>query len=218
MRKMKNKEDGMLIVEATIIFPIMFLVIFLMFFLGNAYFQKSRVDSIVTQMAYYGSAQCADPLLKTVQTNNKVPAYGYKYEIQPYRYMLGELGSGAGMNSIESDVEGQIDTKIKAMKSGLFSGMSPKTSSIDAEFNNAFVYTTFFVKVNYEIPFPIKLFGMSKNFSMKAAALCEVPVSDTPEFIRIVDMVGDWVESSEAGQDAIQKADEVMGKVSQFIN
>lgn len=37
----------MMIVEATIVFPVMFLVIFLMIFLGNAYYQKARVESIV---------------------------------------------------------------------------------------------------------------------------------------------------------------------------
>ena len=73
MKKVK-KDEGMLVVEATIVFPVMFLVIFLMIFMGNAYFQKSRIDSIVTQMAYYGSAQCADPLLREITENGKVPS------------------------------------------------------------------------------------------------------------------------------------------------
>lgn len=218
MRKVKNKEDGMLIIEATIVFPIMFLVIFLMYFLGNAFFQKSRVDSIVTQMAYYGSAQCADPLLKYVQSSGGVPAYGLNYEIQPYRYFIGEVSSNAGMSKIETDVESQISTKINALKSGLFSGMKPQIINLEAEFNNAFVYSTFFVEVNYRIPFPIRLLGMNNNFSMKASALCEVPVSDTPEFIRNVDMVGDWVESTEAGQSAKDKASNIMKKVAKYIN
>ena len=218
MRKMKNTEDGMLIVEATIIFPIMFLVIFLLYFLGNAYFQTSRVDAIATQMAYYGSAQCADPLLKHVQSAGAVPAYGLDYEIQPYRYLIGEVGAKAGMSKIEADVESQIKNKINGLKTGLFSGMKPQIINLDAEFNNAFVYSTFFVEVNYRIPFPIRLFGMSRNFSMNASALCEVPVSDTPEFIRNVDMVGDWVESSETGEKAIAKTKEIMGTVAQYIN
>jgi len=67
MIKRMKTEEGVVIVEATIIFPIVFLIVFLMIFLGNAYFQKSRVEEIVTKMTYYGSAQCADPLLKYVQ-------------------------------------------------------------------------------------------------------------------------------------------------------
>ena len=37
MKNFKESERGMVIVEATIVFPVMFLVIFLMLFTGNAY-------------------------------------------------------------------------------------------------------------------------------------------------------------------------------------
>lgn len=218
MKKVK-KDDGMLIVEATIVFPVMFLVIFLMIFMGNAYFQKSRVDSIVTQMAYYGSAQCADPLLREITENGKVPSLAdADYSIEPYRYLLGEVGKNSGMNAIETEVEKQISNKIKGIKTGLFSHMKPTASKLDAEFNNAFVYSTFEVEVLYKVPLPIRLFGMSENFALTTASRCEVPVSDTPEFIRNVDMVEDWVESTEAGQSAIAKTKEIMGKIAEFIN
>jgi len=38
MIKRMKTEEGVVIVEATIIFPIVFLIVFLMIFLGNAYF------------------------------------------------------------------------------------------------------------------------------------------------------------------------------------
>ncbi len=219
--KFKNfkKEDGMLIVEATIVFPVMFLVIFLMIFMGNAYFQKSRIDSIVTQMAYYGSAQCADPLLRVITEKGGVPSLkDADYKIEPYRYLLGEVGKDSGMNKIEQQVETQIADKIKGIKTGLFSHMKPSASKLDAEFRNAFVYSTFDVEVQYKVPLPIRLLGEKDFFVLNTSSKCEVPVSDTPEFIRTVDMVEDWVESTEAGQNAIAKTSEIMGKVSEFIN
>lgn len=218
IKKIKN-EKGMLVVEATMVFPVMFLVIFLMIFMGNAYFQKSRIDSIVTQMAYYGSAQCADPLLREITENGKVPSLAAAdYNIEPYRYLLGEAGKKSGMNTIETKVEEQISDKIKGIKTGLFSHMKPSTSKLDAEFNNAFVYSTFEVEVLYKVPLPIKLLGMKDYVSLNTASHCEVPVSDTPEFIRNVDMVEDWVEATEKGQDAIAKTKDIMGKVAEFIN
>lgn len=217
--KIIKKENGMLIVEATMVFPVMFLVIFLMFFMGNAYFQKSRIDAIVTQMAYFGSAQCADPLLREIEAKGKVPSLKEaEYEIEPYRYILGEIGKNSGMSKIESNVESQIQTKISGLKSGLFSHMKPSASKLDAEFNNAFVYSTFDVEVNYKIPFPIKMIGMRNYLSLNMSSKCEVPVSDTPEFIRNVNMVEDWVESTEEGQSAIEKTKKIMEKVSEFIN
>lgn len=217
-KALKNETGAVLIVEASFIFPIMFLVILLMYFLGNAFYQRSRVDNIAAEMAFYGSAQCADPLLKKVQEDEKVPGYSYKYEIQPYRYLLGEAGSGAGMNEIEKDVESQIRNKINALGTGFFSKMEPKIISLNAEFNNMFVYSTFIVEVNYEVPLPIRLLGMEKNFTMPSSALCEVPVSDTPEFMRNVDMVGDWLEASPTAQKALEKVDEVMTKFEELVN
>ena len=218
MKKIKD-EKGMLIVEATMVFPVMFLVVFLLFFMGNAYFQKSRIDTIVTQMAYFGSAQCADPLLREIESKGKVPSLkNADYEIEPYRYILGEIGKNSGMSKIEGNVESQIQTKIRGLKTGLFSHMKPSASKLDAEFNNAFVYSTFNVEVNYKIPFPIKMIGMKNYLSLNMSSKCEVPVSDTPEFIRNVNMVEDWVESTEAGQSAIEKTKQIMEKVSEFIN
>ena len=217
--KILKKENGMLIVEATMVFPVMFLVVFLMFFMGNAYFQKSRIDAIVTQMAYFGSAQCADPLLREIESKGKVPSLKEaEYEIEPYRYILGEIGKNSGMSKIEENIEKQIQTKITGLKSGLFSHMKPTASKLDAEFNNAFVYSTFDVEVNYKIPFPIRMIGMKNYLSLNMSSKCEVPVSDTPEFIRNVNMVEDWVESTEAGQSAIEKTKKIMEKVSEFIN
>ncbi|MCQ2455536.1 MAG: pilus assembly protein [Clostridia bacterium] len=219
IRNSLKKDSGMLVVEATMVFPVMFLVIFLMIFMGNAYFQKSRIDSIVTQMAYYGSAQCADPLLREITEKGKVPSLAdADYSIEPYRYLLGEVGKESGMNAIETQVENQISNKIKGIKTGLFSYMKPSASKLDAEFNNAFVYSTFNVEVQYKVPLPIRLIGMKDYFSLKTSSKCEVPVSDTPEFIRNVDMVEDWVESTETGQNAIEKAGKIMDKVSEFIN
>lgn len=218
MKKLKN-ESGMLIVEATIVFPIMFLIIFLMIFMGNAYFQRSRVESVATEMAYYGAAQCADPLLKVVQTTGGIPDYGEaNYEIQPYRYILGEVGSSAGMSKIETDVKNQVKNKINNLGTGLFSLMKPTASKIESEFHNVYVYSSFEVQIDYKIPLPIRLIGMNNNFSMKASSICKVPVSDTPEFIRNVDMVEDWVQTTEGGQKAIDKTHEIMGKIEQFIN
>lgn len=211
MKKFLKNEKGMLIVEATFVFPIMFIVIFLMIFLGNAYFQRSRVESIVTDMAFYGAAQCADPLLKHVEAAGTMPEKP-EYEIEPYRYVLG------GMDNIERDVSEQIGTKVRDLSTGLFSHMKPETSSLNVKFNNSFIYSTFSVEMLYKIKIPIKFPGMQDYFALKVSSRVDVPVSDTPEFIRNVNMVEDWVQTTEVGQDVSQKANEIMDEVGNFIN
>lgn len=217
MKKFIKNDTGVVIVEATLIFPLVFLIVFLMVFTGNAYFQKSRVEGIVAKMTYYGAAQCADPLLKEV-VDKGASGLSSDYEIQPYRYFLGEVGSGGGMNKIESSVKDQITQKINNMDTGVFSGMKPKIISVDCEYNNFFVYSTFCCEVSCEIKLPMKLPGMRKNISFTTSCRYDVPVSDVPEFIRNVNMVQDWLETSKAATEALGKIDEIMGKVSEWIN
>ena len=212
MKRFIKNNNGEVIVEATIVFPIVILCVFLMIFVGNAYLQKSNIEAIVAQMTFKGAAQCADPLSKQIASAGTGKGLTSDYEIEPYRYWIG------GMDDIETDIEDQIGKKIKGIKTGLFSGMTPKATSIDANFNNFFVYSTFSVEVDCEIPLPMKLPGMSKNFSIKISSRYDVPVSDTPEFIRNVNMVEDWVEATEEGQAAKSKAEEIMSKVAEYIN
>ena len=217
MKKFIKSDTGVVIVEATLIFPLTFLIVFLMVFAGNAYFQKSRVEGIVAKMTYYGAAQCSDPLLKEV-VDKGAAGLTSDYEIQPYRYFLGEVGSGGGMNKIEESVKSQITKKINSMNTGVFSGMKPKIISIDCEYNNFFVYSTFCCEVSCEIKLPMKLPGMKKNISFITSCRYDVPVSDVPEFIRNVNMVEDWIETSEKASGIVDKAGEIMGKVSEWIN
>mgnify|MGYP000202929291 CR=1 FL=1 len=63
MRKEKKAESGMVIVEASIVFPVMFLVIFVLIFLGNAYYEKSCIERYVTQTALEAAAERRKPAI-----------------------------------------------------------------------------------------------------------------------------------------------------------
>lgn len=189
MERIKS-EKGMLIVEATIVFPVMFLVIFLMIFLGNAYFQKARIESIVYKLALDGAAYCADPMLKTIEESGAVPALD-SVDIAPYRYFIG------GMDSVETDIENKVIRCLDKMSTGLFSGMKPtgyRTGGLDVNFNNRFFSSSFSIDLQYKIELPIRLLGQEDNFALHLSSHTEVPVSDTTEFMRNVNMVEDYME------------------------
>ena len=63
----KEQERGALTMEASFVFPIMLLIILLMMVLGNAYYQKCRMDQIFNEAAIDGAAYCADPQLVKVE-------------------------------------------------------------------------------------------------------------------------------------------------------
>lgn len=203
--KIKRNESGMVIVEATIVFPVMFLVIFLLIFAGNAYTQKCRVDAVVNKMAIEGAAYCADPMLDDVESG-KVP--GFKdVDIQPYRFLIG------GMDDIEDDIDKKVNSEIKNMSTGLFSGMKPSSPNIKVKFNNGFIYSTFSVEVNYKICIPIRLLGQEDFTIMKLSSQVDIPVSATTEFIRNVDMVEDYMERS----GVVDEIKKVMNKVNEWL-
>ena len=47
-----KKEKGSLIVEATIAFPVMFLIVIFLIFLGNIYYQKEQSSSSLYERSY----------------------------------------------------------------------------------------------------------------------------------------------------------------------
>ena len=207
MNKVRESENGMVIVEASIVFPVMFLVIFLMLFTGNAYLQKCRVDAYVNQLTIAGAAYCADPMLDEVE-NDVIPRFD-DVDIRPYRYFVG------GMDDIEAEIAADIEDKIEGMSSGLFSGMTPSSVTVQSKYNNGFIYSTFSVDVEYEIKIPVRLLGASDFTYMRISSHADMPVSDTTEFIRNVNMVEDYMQQwgvTEKINNMIEKAKEWVKK------
>lgn len=207
MKNWKNDEGGMLIVEASIVFPVMFLVIFLMIFAGNAYLQKCKVESVVTNLAIEGAAYCADPMLDDMEAGS-IPSLS-EHDIYPYRYLLtGEMGE------IEDKIYDKLDSSITGMGTGLFSGMKPKNHIIDVKYHNGFIYSTFSVDAEYKIEIPVRLLGESDYISLAVSSHAEMPVSDTSEFIRNVDMVGDYMEKF----GVTEKINQMIDKVKEWMS
>lgn len=213
---MKN-ENGMLVVEASIVFPVIFTVVFIMIFYGNACFQQARVQYILEDLALEGASYCADPMLSYVSTNGSVPEYGSEdAAIKPYRYIIG------GMKSIEKDIKEKIKTRITGLSSGLFGDMKVEVdwakNEDRAEFKNYYICSFFVVKLEYEIPISVRLLGADEFFSLKCRSYSEVPVTDTVEFIHNVDMVEDFLQRSEQANKIKDKITEVMDKVKKWFN
>jgi len=187
MRAIKS-ENGMTIVEATIVFPTMFLAIFLMLFAGNAYLQKCRVDSIVTSCAIEAAAYCADPVLKEINKNGTIPGLS-SHEVYPYRYFDPD-----GVGTTEADVAKDIEEKIDGLSTGLFDNMKPSNKTVTVNYKNAFIYSSFSIDVQYKIVIPVRLLGAAENIALEIASHVDMPVADSVEFIRTIDMVHDYMQ------------------------
>lgn len=183
----KKNERGALVVEASIVFPVMFLVIFFMIFAGNAYLQKCRVEAIVNQGAIDGAAYCADPQLKNAEAG-RMPSVG-SIEVYPYRFF-----SSTGVGNVEGTIENMIEEKVSGMSSGLFSDMKPTDFTVQANYSSGILYATFTVDASYRIKIPVRLLGDEENIHLDVDTHVQMPVSDSTELIRNIDMIWDYME------------------------
>ena len=196
-------ERGMVIIEASLVFPIMFLAIFFMFFMGNAYYQKCKVEAIVTELALDGAAFSASPLLRDIDRNGTAPVFGANNQKwRYYRYFT-------DMEDFSIEIKKELVDRLENVSPGLFSGMEPSASTVDAYVQNNVIYSTFCVDLDYRINIPIRLLGASHFSAMRVTTRAEAPVTDVPEFIRNVSMIEDYLDQTGASdeiQKVIQKA------------
>lgn len=221
MKGRLRDEKGALIVEASIVFPVMFLVIFLMIFAGNAYLQKCRIEAIINKLSIEGAAYCADPMLSMINERSEEDSEfanegnipGFNVNVKPYRYLIG------GMNDIISEIDGKVQAEVSQLSSGLFSGMKPADIVYgEPEFNNGFIYSTFSIEISYNIIMPIRLLGDTENILMAFSTRVDVPVTDSPEFIRNVDMIEDYLGKYGITDWINEKVGKLMEKVNEWKN
>lgn len=186
MRSRQN-ESGAVIVEASVVFPVMFLVIIMMIYAGNAYFQKARVERLVSSAVSDGAAYCADPLVKSAEAGS-FPSVA-ALDVQPYRALL-----SGGANQTADQIEGELKKDIEGLGDGYFAGMKPDVKTVTANYNNHFIYATFEVTVSYKIVLPIRMLGATENVSISFSTHRSSPVTDTVELIRNVNMIEDYMQ------------------------
>ena len=212
----KHGEGGMMVVEATIVFPVMFLVIFLMLFAGNAYLQKCRVDSIITELTIDGAAYCSDPQLKTVE-GGSLPTLD-NLKIYPYRAWSGARAEE--MDNILSDIRTKVNNRISGLSTGLFNHMKPQGPQIDPKYKNYLLTASFSIPWTYKIEMPIRLLFEEENISIEISTQVKMPVSSTTEFIRNVDMAEDYLQQCGIAQkleEGQQKIIEAITKVREWL-
>ena len=213
-----DESGAMVIVEATFVFPIMFFVIFFLFFMGNMYFAKAYTDNLVTEVAIRTAAKCADPNLETIiNSGNKVPDSTGSLKNEPYRYIFNsDVTFGNG--SIEESKNSGVNLILNNENSfnTFFKGMEPQLNSndINVKFNNNLVNYSLSITATYKISLPWKFLFSNEIDIYSLTSHAEVPVSDAPEFIRNIDMVIDYMQQSETVQKAKEEISKLFNKDS----
>ena len=209
-----KQTRGALVTESTFVYPIMFFIVFFMIFFGNMFCIRAGIDQLVTEEAIESAARYADPSL--AECEDGIPT---TLEDAPrvtknlYRYLdVFDLG---GSQSVSTGNIKEGDGTY----TGFFSGMNADNIEVvKHHVNNYIVYQTYEVEVHYKLKFPWKFIFNDERIYIPMIARAEVPVTDSAEFIRNVDMAIDMFERSEGGEDFFANADIIYGKVRDFLN
>lgn len=212
-----KSNNGMLVVESAIVFPVMFFVLFFIIFIGNLYYEQARIDDIVMRYAIEGAQCVADPFLYDMKNEGVAPSDVKDLTLEPYRYILGSFTSGS-ISEVEDKLSNEVKDEIGKSSLIFFQNSNANYVGTDnkkiAYFKNYVLYSTFVVQVNYEVKFPIRFLDDDRLSIAKMSARAEVPVSDTDEFIRNVDMAVDLLAETKAGETIKG----IFEKIGSFIN
>lgn len=202
-----KRDNGLVVVEATIVFPVMFFVLFFLIFFGNALYVKAVVTDYVVEASIKGAAYVADPFLEGVKASGEADN---SVKIEPYRYIF-----LSKMDTVTSKIKQELKNNING-NAGFFSGMAPTITSEDGnicKFNNQVLYSTFIVEVTYNINFPWHFLGSNQPTILSLKSRAEAPVGDVAEFIRNTDMILDMLE----GNKVFNTMEDAFGKVKDFF-
>jgi hypothetical protein len=207
--KILKRETGMMVVEASIVFPVMFFIIILLILLGNAYYAKCKTENATGENAINAAAFIADPLLRTVTEAGSLPEKLKSNPNRPYRYLIGIVFK---KNAEQQKMESALIKKLETLGTGFFSWMSPKRSKGEANYYNIGIYQSLRAGGAVLTPIPFKILGQKERFQMLYASYADVPVCDAPEFIRNMSMVRDLSERYGITQKVTGKIDAMVEK------
>lgn len=207
MQKRIKDESGMLIIEATFVYPIMLFVIFFLIYMGNMFYQKAKIESYVAREAIKGAAFYADPLLKGIYATGAIPASS-NLSIEPYHYL-----------NLHPEASTETDKLAKSLSdTGFFSGMEPSIKPIGARVNNYILYATYELEIDYVISFPIRFIFQDDYYKLHFTSRSDLPVVDSAEFIRNTDMVIDYAQHTEMGVEVSQTLNEGINKLKDLLD
>ena len=174
------------------------------------FYLRARIDSMVTQEAIRYAAEYANPNLAEFEEEIPTTVDGKQITEDLYRYI--------NIFSKEENLDTKLSDRI-GETSGYFTGMNPDNIVIkEHRAKNYVIYQSYVVEVTYELKTPIKFLFDDDYLTLDMTARAEVPVTDTAEFIRNVDMAVDLVERTEAGTKLTEKINDTYAKVEEFLN
>lgn len=212
----QDRRGAVVIMEAAFVFPIMFIIVFVMLMACEAYYQYARVERACIEIAIQGAARCENPMLEVVQETGAVPKSTSAAKVRPYRYIL-----TSEAQAIAAELEDKLEDAVSGFNVMAFRGMSPQAVSVEIDPKMNILVSSFPVKCSFDIKLPIRMIFSNESIKFHYEVQVTEPIGDPTEFVRNVSTVQDYLERSEFGErieNFTGKIKEAMEKLGRFIN
>ncbi len=220
MRTNNNRrEAGMVVVEATIIYPVAILSVILLLYLSLFLFQRANLQACLeTSLVYYKNTVTdtyvtKNNTLEYVRIEESTMAAGNSYSatepLNPYR---GLFGDGHHLGN-----QGDFETYFRSVAGDM---LFDDRLTLTVDYNNyMFVKQLEVTAVQVvEIPLDLSILGIGNEYEISATA--RVNVVDHDDMIRNVDYAIDIVEDTKLGEltrNFAGKFSEAYGKMKEVL-
>lgn len=211
--KKGDQTGAVVIMEAAFVFPIMFIVVFILLMACEAYYQYARVERACIVAAVQGAARCENPMLEVVQQSGQVPTSTTAAQVRPYRYIL-----TSEAEEIAAQMKRELTQEIESMDVLAFRGMSPTGVQVKIEPKMNILVSSFPVECSFDIKLPIRMIFSNEDITFHYKISVTEPIGDPTEFVRNVSTVQDYMERNGTIMEYLAKIQEAMGKIARFIN
>lgn len=188
-------ERGLVVVEATFIYPVVFAVMALLLYVGDMYYQRAWVENAVMEYSLDGAAAIASSSLDGIaidESTGRGVLDLSQVENDPYRFIV-NLGTSEGnVDSVIETAESSLRAEISG-GSGSFFGLAPSVDSVDIHYDSHVVYGDYWVDVTYGFQIPVAGFIKSEgSYPVRLASSSVTTVTSMGELVRNIDLADDF--------------------------
>lgn len=208
----ENEKGAVLLVEAAIVFPIVFLVVFFIISLGNTYYIMAYMDSVANENAVLAANYASNETLIEIYKS------GYNltdHDIDPYKYTVSDTVTNYINSKISSEVNNESNTILSSMAPFSIKGAEGSNKYLDYEWG--LFSSTFKVEITYKV----SMIPLLKSFGITTAeykSVATANINDNVEFIRNLDLLRDIFTDFTQTEQGSRLVNKAAGKVKEIIS
>ncbi len=215
LTRLIKDDKGDVIVEATILFPIIIMIFAAFVMLATYMPVRGNVQRAAQYAASIISVQESDTWIKFDKDQLKQQWLEKSELPNVYAQALGAIFE---TSHERSEKQGVAETIVKAILDNGIVSNNGEITDIDCEVKNYVIYKEIVVTVEYEVQMPLKLsfIGFDNKYTVSESATAIV--TDGDGFVRNIDMLTDFVNYLNKKYNLkLDKLSECLGKVFEFM-